>query len=159
MEILRLLDAVQGIARNGLTYATDPRDKVRYSRLLEIVCEYYALEVNIPADEVQKRLSAELGQITPKVGAVAAIFRQDGEILLMQRSDDQQRCLPSGWVEPYESPEEATKREVKEETGLDVDLVCLADVITRRPNSEFGPHTVVSVVYLCEVTGGEMRVS
>lgn len=35
----------------------------------------------------------------------------------------------------------------------------LVDVFTRLPSAENGPHTVVSVVYLCEIVKGEIRLS
>ena len=39
-DILPLLDELQTIARNGLTYATNPYDEERYRRLLELVSSY-----------------------------------------------------------------------------------------------------------------------
>ena len=159
MDILPLLNELQAMARNGLTYADNPYDRERYKRLLELASQYYGVVVNLPAEEVQKRLSAELGHITPKVGADAAIFDRNGEILLMQRADDGGWCLPCGWVEPNESPAEAVVREAREETGLEIRPVCLVDVFTRLPSAGYGPHTVISVVYYCEVVGGKMRMS
>jgi ADP-ribose pyrophosphatase YjhB (NUDIX family) len=159
MDILPLLDEVQTLARNGLTYATNPYDRERYQRLLALTSQYYDAVVNLPAPEVQQRLAAELGHITPKVGVDAAIFDDNGHILLMQRADDRSWCLPCGWVEPNESPAEAIARETREETGLEICPVALVDVFTRLPSLSYGPHTVVSVVYYCIVVGGTMRLS
>ncbi|MBI4841024.1 MAG: NUDIX domain-containing protein [candidate division NC10 bacterium] len=92
--------------------------------------------------------------MTPKVGADAAIFDREGRILLVRRSDDGLWCLPCGWVEPNESPEEAAVREVREETGLDVQPRQLVGVFTRKPDAGFGPHSAIAVVYLCDVVGG-----
>jgi ADP-ribose pyrophosphatase YjhB (NUDIX family) len=58
-----------------------------------------------------------MGYVTAKVGADAAIFNKIGEILLMERSDGTEWCLPCGFVEPNEAPVEAVKREVLEEAG------------------------------------------
>jgi ADP-ribose pyrophosphatase YjhB (NUDIX family) len=159
MDVFPLLDELQTIARNGLTYATNPFDRERYRRLLELVSTYYGQVLDLPAAEVGRRLSAELGYITAKVGANAAIFDHQGRILLMLRVDDEKWCLPCGWVEPNESPSETAVREAKEECGLDIRPVQLVDVIARKPSVENGPHTAVAVIYLCEVIGGTLELS
>ena len=159
MDILQLLDELQTIARNGLTYSNNPYDQERYQRLLKLVSSYYGQTLDLPAADIQRRFQAELGYITPKVGADAAIFNDAGQILLMKRADNGQWCLPCGWVDPSESPAEAAVRETKEECGLDVKVIKLVDVFTRKPSLELGPHTMVAVVYICEVTGGELQLS
>jgi ADP-ribose pyrophosphatase YjhB (NUDIX family) len=157
MDILSLLDELQTIARNGLNYATNPFDRERYQRLLNIASAYYGQVLEVPPSEVRQRFCAELGYITPKVGAEAAIFDSEGRILLVRRSDDGLWCLPCGWVEPNESPEEAAVRETNEETGLDVRPRHLVGVFTRKPNVGYGPHTAIAVIYLCDIVGGTLR--
>jgi ribonuclease HI/ADP-ribose pyrophosphatase YjhB (NUDIX family) len=159
MDILSLLDEIATIARNGLTYATDPYDLERYDRLLALASQYYGQVLDLPPEEVRQRLSAELGYITPKVGAHGAIFDEDGKILLVRRADDGRWCLPCGWVDPNEAPAAAAVREVKEETGLDVRVLQLVNVFARPSGVGFGPHSAVAVGYLCEITGGELRIS
>ncbi len=157
MDILSLLDEVQTIARNGLNYTTNPYDRERYERLLALTSTWYSQALDLPDAEVRRRLGAELGYITPKVGADAAIFDPEGRILLVRRADDGLWCLPCGWVEPNESTEEAAVREVREETGLEVQPRQLVGVFSRRPNAGYGPHSAVAIVYLCEVVGGTLR--
>ena len=159
MDILPLLDELRTIARNGLTYSTNPYDRERYERLFALADRYYGQALDLPPEEARARLAAELGYITPKVGGEAAIFEDDGRILLVRRADDGRWCLPCGWVDPNETPAEAAVRELREETGLEGRVVELVDVFTRLPSAESGPHTMVAVVYLCEVTGGEPRIS
>lgn len=157
--MLELLDAVRTIARNGLAYSRDPYDRERYERLLDLACDQYEHVVGLPSEQVRARFMAELGHITPKVGADAAIFDEHGRILLMQRSDDHTWCLPCGWVEPGETPAESAQREVLEETGLRVRVDALVDVFTRRPGTGYGPHASIAVVYLCTMIGGQLRLS
>ncbi|HSB73208.1 MAG TPA: NUDIX hydrolase N-terminal domain-containing protein [Candidatus Methylomirabilis sp.] len=157
MDILPLLDELQSIARTGLNFADNPYERERCERILGLVSKYYGQVLDLPPSDVRRRLVGELGYITPKVGAEAAVFDREGRILLVRRSDDGLWCLPCGWVEPNESPEEAAVREAREETGLEVRPRCLVDVFTRKPNRGYGPHTAVAVVYLCDATGGTLR--
>lgn len=159
MDILPLLDELQTIARTGLNFTESPYDRERYERLLQLAVEYYGQALDLPPADVRARLTQELGYITPKVGAEAGIFDEEGRILLVQRSDDQRWCLPCGWVDPNETPAQAAVRETREEVGLEVRIVRLADVLTRLPSAEMGPHTAVAVIYLCEITGGEITLS
>jgi ADP-ribose pyrophosphatase YjhB (NUDIX family) len=154
MDIFPLLDELQTIARNGLNFTTNPYDRERFERLLALVSEYYGQALDLPPVDVRQRLAGELGYITPKVGAEAAVFDSAGRILLVRRSDDGLWCLPCGWVEPNESPEEAAVRETREETGIEVRSRQLVEVFTRKPNMGHGPHTAIAVVYLCEVVNG-----
>jgi len=55
-------------------------------------------------------------QILPAVAA--AIFNDQGEILLQKRKDVNQWCIISGHVEFGETIEEAILREIKEETNV-----------------------------------------
>jgi ADP-ribose pyrophosphatase YjhB (NUDIX family) len=159
MDILPLLDELQIIARNGLNYAQNPYDRERYERLMELTARYYSEALDLPPAAVRERLSKELGYVTPKVGADAAIFNASGEILLVLRADDQCWCLPCGWVEPYEGPVEAAVREAREETGLTVKPIQLVDVFYRAAGSYKGTHALIAVVYLCERIDGQLTLS
>lgn len=159
MDILPLLDSLQTIACNGLNFSTDPYDRERYERLLQLASTYYGQALDLPAAEVRERLRKELGYITPKVGAEAAIFDAEGRLLLVRRSDDGRWCLPCGWVEPNESPAETAVREAREETGLNVRVTRLVDVFTRKPGQGFGPHSAIAILYLCDVVDGALRTS
>lgn len=61
-----------------------------------------------------------------KKNALAAIINNDNQILLLRRNPNVEMWQPGKWalvggaVEEGETPEEAVKREIKEETGLDV---------------------------------------
>lgn len=158
-DLLTLLEELQSIARTGLNYSTDPYARAHYSRLLELAALYYGKTLELPSSAVRARLQGELGSITPKVGADAAIFDEQGRILLVERADDRCWGLPAGWVDPNEAPANTVRREAREELSLDVEPVALVDVMFRPASAEYGPHAVVSIVYLCEVRGGEIALS
>jgi ADP-ribose pyrophosphatase YjhB (NUDIX family) len=159
MDLFTLLDSLRAIARNGLHYTQDPFDRERYERLMDLTTQSYAELLDAPGEAIRAQFMSELGQITPKIGADAAIFNEKGEILLMERADGRGWCLPCGFVEPNERPAEAVLREVCEETGLEVAILRLVGVFTRMPNAITGPHTTIAVVHLCEIVGGSLRLS
>ena len=74
--------------------------------------------------------------------AYLALVDKEGRVLFMRRSNtgyqDGKLGLPSGHLEAGETPSEALIREVKEEIGLELDLVQFQHVMYRscRDNSE-----------------------
>jgi ADP-ribose pyrophosphatase YjhB (NUDIX family) len=159
IDFLHLLDEIQATARTGLEYATDPYDRERYERLLTLAIDGYAEALSLPAPEVRSRLARDLGYVTAKVGAEAAIFDADDRLLLIRRSDDGCWGLVSGYVDAGESPAGTIVREVREEVGLDATIVALIDVFGRPASAENGPHGTVGILYLCTVAPGEPTLS
>ncbi|MBO6505622.1 MAG: NUDIX hydrolase [Kordiimonadaceae bacterium] len=94
----------------------------------------------------------------PTVGAGAVVLKGE-EVLLIRRGKAPRKgewSLPGGSVELGETTEAATVREVKEETGLDVELGSLLDVINYIDKSEGSVrHHYVLVDYLAFWRGGE----
>ncbi len=64
------------------------------------------------------------------VYAGGCIFNEKGEVLLQKRADCNKWGFPGGALELGETPQMAAKREVKEETGLDVEVGNLIGVYT-----------------------------
>jgi ADP-ribose pyrophosphatase YjhB (NUDIX family) len=159
MDIFTLLDELQTIARNGIAFTRDPYDRERYEKLLSIAIRYYSHFLQEPEQKIREKFAAELGYVTPKVGSDAAIFDEEGRLLVMRRADNGKWCLPAGWLDPGESPEDGAVREVREETGLDVKVVQLVRIFSTPAGSVYGPHGAVTIVYLCKVTGGALRLS
>jgi 8-oxo-dGTP pyrophosphatase MutT (NUDIX family) len=96
-------------------------------------------------------------QIRP---GVAAVIFEDGRVLLQRRDDTGRWGLPGGSVEPGESVRTAVIREVREETGLDVEPVRLIGVysdplyhqVMTYPDGNVIHY--VSTVLECVVHGG-----
>jgi len=154
-----VLDEVRAIAQTGLHYSTDPYDRERCTRLLDLATRGYAEALELPEPEVRERLARDLGYVSAKVGADAAIFDDDGRVLLVKRSDDLSWGLIAGWVEPGESPAATVAREVEEEVGLQVTSSTLLDAIGRPASARYGPHGLVAIVYLCVVAPGPVTIS
>ncbi len=98
-------------------------------------------------------------------GTTAVVLNEAGEVLLEKRADNGFWGLPGGSVDKGESVAEAIVREVREETGLDVDVKRLIGVysdprfysITRYPNGDVVQY--VTACFECEARGGELRMS
>lgn len=158
MEILALLDELRAMAQTGLSYADNPYDEARYERILALVSTYYGRALDRPPAEVREQLAGRVDQVTPNVAAEAAIFDDEGRILLMERPGGGRWCLPGGALEVSESPEAGAVRETREETGLEVEPRELVGAYRRGPTAEF-PHATVQLPYPCTVTGGSLRLS
>ncbi|MEN8907282.1 MAG: NUDIX hydrolase N-terminal domain-containing protein [Clostridiales bacterium] len=157
--MFKLLEEIRSIAKNGLCYAKDHYDIERYNKLLKIANREYSDITKIDDKTISERFKNELGHITPKIGTDAAIFNENGKILLVKRTDDNLWCLPCGWAEVNELPRDSIKREVKEETGLYVEVNNVIDVIGRLPGDFGSPHTSCHILFYCKVKSGEIRIS
>lgn len=100
--------------------------------------------------------------IRPSVSAVIRDGR--GHVLLGRRADSGEWGLPGGNVEIGESVTEAIRREVREETGLEVAVTRLVGVysdpawqVVRYPDGRV-VHYVTSC-FECRVTGGTLATS
>ena len=78
----------------------------------------------------------------PHLGASAAVFDSQ-KILLIQRKDLEAWCLPSGFVEPEETVAQAAVREVREETGLEVELIRLVGIYSAPKWRNGGDNTAL----------------
>lgn len=92
------------------------------------------------------------------VFAGGCIFNDNGEILLQRRGDTNKWGFPGGAIELGETPEMAVIREVKEETGLDVEVGDLVGIYTdtdMRYASGDQAHSIC-IAYKLKVIGDEL---
>src|SRR5579859_6149198 len=68
-----------------------------------------------------------LGQISPLLGA-GVVIERDGKFLLIDRSDGLGFTVPGGIVRHRETIEQCVLREVREETGYDVNITGVVGV-------------------------------
>ena len=84
-----------------------------------------------------------------RVGVYAVIF-QEGKVLLALRRDIDWWNLPGGGLEAGETVAEGIRREVREETGLEVEVEKLVGVYSKPQKQE------VVLSFLCRVVGGTL---
>jgi ADP-ribose pyrophosphatase YjhB (NUDIX family) len=92
----------------------------------------------------------------PKV-AVVVVIQQDGKVLLTRRVNTPQQGLwtfPGGFVDAGEDPADAAERECFEETGLQVKVSGLLDVLSGQEHPR-GAH--ILIVYQGKYLAGELR--
>ena len=78
----------------------------------------------------------------PNFGASAVVV-SDGQVLLIKRRDVEIWALPGGAIDSGESTAQAAIREVKEETGIDIDLVRLVGIYSSPNWRSGGDHAIV----------------
>ena len=83
--------------------------------------------------------------------SVSGVITDDhGRALLIQRRDNHHWEPPGGVLELDEAIEDGLRREVREETGLDIEPDTLTGVYKNMNRG------IIALVFRCKVTGGEL---
>jgi 8-oxo-dGTP diphosphatase len=85
----------------------------------------------------------------------------DGGLLLVERGKEPLKgfwSLPGGIVEAGERLEDAIRREVQEETGLEIEVLSMFEIFERIIPDDAGnaEYHYVLIDYLCKPTGGQL---
>jgi len=97
-----------------------------------------------------KELDAASSSPIFRIGVFALIF-DEGHILLGHRRDIDWWNLPGGGMEAGETVDEAVCREVREETGLEIEVERLVGVYSKPQKQE------VVLTFRCRVIGGTLQ--
>lgn len=84
------------------------------------------------------------------IGVFGIILNNSNEVLLCHRTDYDLWNLPGGGLEEGETPWEGVIREIKEETGLDTEIIKLNGIYSKPNKSE------IVFTFYCKKTGGEL---
>ena len=145
---------IQSLAQAGLEYTNNVYDIERYERLREISAEIIEEKSNINLEKVKDLFCNETGYQTPKIDTRAVIFKDDK--ILLTHENNGTWSLPGGWCDVLESVGSNTIKEVKEETGLDVDAIKIISVQDRnKHNKPIYAYGVCKIFLLCNIIGGE----
>lgn len=145
---------IQSLAQAGLTYTDNNYDRERYERLREISAEMIKEKTEINLEKVKELFCNEEGYQTPKIDTRAAIFK-DNKILLVCENNGTW-SLPGGWCDVLESVKSNTIKEVKEETGLDVEVEKIIAIQDRnKHNKPIYAYGVCKIFSQCKILSGE----
>ena len=145
---------IESLAQAGLTYTDNVYDIERYERLREIAAEIIEEKSNISLEKVKDLFCNENGYQTPKIDTRAAIFKDDK--ILLTHENNGTWAMPGGWCDVLESVASNTIKEVKEETGLDVETIKIISIQDRnKHNKPIYAYGVCKIFVLCNVIGGE----
>jgi len=149
---------LQAIAQTGLTFATGIFDHERYKAIRSLAARMMATYSDANFVRVEGLFAKQTGYATPKVDVRGAVI-EDGRILLVREIEDSGRwTMPGGWADVNQSPSECVIRELREETGLEVEPRKLAGVYDRtRQGHPPHPFSVYRLFFICDAIGGAPR--
>lgn len=87
------------------------------------------------------------------IGVFALILDDKDRVLLSQRRDNGLWNLPGGTLEIGETIDQCLVREVKEETGLKVDVISPVGIYSKKRVND------LVMVFECEIIGGKLKVT
>ncbi|WP_433796920.1 NUDIX hydrolase [Actinoplanes sp. CA-252034] len=116
----------------------------------------------MPIPEFVVALRAKIGHAPlPLNGVVAVVLDDRDRVLLGRRSDSGDWALIAGCLEPGEQPADGVRREVFEETGVEVAVERLLSIealeLSVAPNGD-QVHWL-AIGFRCRVVGGSPRVN
>lgn len=152
---------IQATAQTGLEFTRDPYDIERYRGLTALAARIMAEHSGADATRIEAMFAAEAGYATPKLGVRAAVFDDDGRILMVRETADNHRwTIPGGWADVNQTAAQSAMREVFEESGYRVRPVKLAAAYDKATQGlVVGPYSITTLFFICTLEGGEPALS
>lgn len=144
----------QALAKIGKKYSHDPYALENYEELEKISGEMLSELIGKETINIFER---DLYP-TPSCSVRVLVFNQDDKLLMVQEVQDGGYAVPGGWCEVFDSLVETAVKEVKQESGLDIEVIRLLAIFQRERYKDY--PTVISEqvhYFLAEVKGGELK--
>jgi ADP-ribose pyrophosphatase YjhB (NUDIX family) len=158
-RLAEIADELRAIAANGLHWAANEYDEARYHRVMSLSAEIMGMADTRSVEEIERVFRGDLRVRTPFVGAEAAIFDEDGRVLLIRRKDNERWAMPGGAADVGESPSAAVVREVQEETGLRVHPERLVGIFDNRQIWSPEAVHIYNLTIICRRVGGVLTLT
>lgn len=161
-DLIRWSEALAGIARTGLGFTESLYERERFEEILAVAADIaHAATVEFDHDATVEEWLSQVGQgvpgyVTPKVGVAAIVGNDEGELLLVQRADSGIWLYPTGWADVGYSPSEVAVKEVREETGIECEVVRFVGVLDGL-RLGFTRVPMYLLQFHCRAVGGELR--
>jgi ADP-ribose pyrophosphatase YjhB (NUDIX family) len=154
---LDMAKRLQSIAQGGLEYCTNKYDIERYEQIRKLSLEILNHFTETPLGQLKDLFTNEKGYQTPKVDVRGVVFRED-KILLVRETIDNRWSIPGGWAEIGLTPFENARKEVFEESGLEVAPLRVLAVLDKKcHNHPPDPYHIYKIFVLCKETGGTLH--
>jgi len=147
-------DKLRDISANGLRFAKNIHDEANFRGVQDVAIEMLAMATGETPEQIEPLRNSVLARPTPMTVGDGAVIDGQGQILLIQRSDNHRWAMPGGALEVGETPAEGVLREVLEETGVHCHAKTLVGVFDSRYCGTTYPHHLYHFVFLCEPLAG-----
>jgi ADP-ribose pyrophosphatase YjhB (NUDIX family) len=160
-DLLRWAETLAGVARTGLGFTQSRYEQERFEEVLAVAADIrhhtrHGIDPQAQVTEWLRSVGEGVpGYVTPKVAVGAVVGNDQGEILLIQRSDSGVWLYPTGWADVGYSAAEVAVKEVAEETGIHCEVVGLIAVLDGM-RLGFTRIPLYSLVFHCRAIGGEL---
>lgn len=170
-DLARWAESLAAIARTGLGFTDSLYERERFEEILRVAADIKVVAdgdgapggEGVPPGSLEEVVGAWVasvghgvaGYVTPKVAVGAVVGNDRKEILLIKRPDSGAWLYPTGWADVGYSASEVVVKEVREETGIDVEplrLIAVHDGL----RAGFTTVPLYSLVFLCRADGGEL---
>jgi ADP-ribose pyrophosphatase YjhB (NUDIX family) len=156
--LMRDITRLKSISDLGLLYCNNEFDKERYEELRELSLRLLGSFSNQTASELSERLPIAQDYPTVKVDIRGLILNDTHQILLVKESTDNRWSLPGGWADVGFSAKETMLKEIKEETGLDAEVIQLLAIFDKHKHDHPPePHYVFKLVFFCQALSTNLQ--
>lgn len=147
------------LAQTGLHYTQSDYERERYNEVAQIAAELIGNTGHYSAPQIRELWQMEQGYTTPKLDVRGAMFRGN-EVLLVRERMDGKWTVPGGFADINEWPSLSVLKEIEQESGYTARVLKLAAVHDRNQHNypPFMFH-IWKLLFVCEITGGEARIS
>lgn len=143
-------DKLRDIAASGLRFSNNVHDQENYQTIQNIAIEMFALSVGQTTEQIEPLRDPIFSRRTPLILGDAAVIRDGGQLLLIQRVGSGCWALPGGAFAVGETPASGVAREVLEETGVQCIPTKLVGVYDSQVGRGSSPQHQYNILFLCQ---------